>query len=276
MSFSLQPMQSNGTLSVLQLTDLHLFAKEGTCLLGIDTMQSFCAVVNKIKELNRFFDFIIVTGDISQDYSAESYQLFSELISPLKGHIFFLPGNHDDGPLMYRMLGHYGINTNKHIVSGNWQFILLNSEVYGVAHGWLQREELDFMQECIYQYPDLYTVICVHHLPRLVGSRWLDTQTMHNQDEFNSIIHRLNHTKKIKLVLSGHVHQEYDCMHGDIRYISSPSTSIQFAPQSCYFALELKGPGFRYLTFHSDGNIQTDVYRLDDSLFLPDTNVGGY
>ena len=151
--------------------------------------------------------------------------------------------------------------------------MFLNSEVYAVPHGWVQREEMQFLQQCCEQNPHLHTVVCVHHLPILVGSRWLDTQTMHNQDEFNAFVARLNN---VKLVLSGHVHQEYDKYHGRIRYISSPSTSIQFEPLSHNFSLDLQGPGWRYLTLNIDGTIQTEVCRLPKGRFIPDTGVGGY
>lgn len=276
MPFTLPLSSKDGQISVLQLTDLHLFAKEDASLLGVDTASSFQAVVETIVQQQLHYDFIIVTGDISQDYSAESYKRFATIIRPLMGHVFFLPGNHDDGPLMYRMLGHYGVNISRHVICGNWQFVFLNSEVYGVPHGWLQREELDYLQRCVEYNPDLNTVVCVHHLPLLVGSDWLDTQTMHNQDEFNAFLMRINGNHKIKLVLTGHVHQEIDVKQNGIRYIASPSTSIQFEPRSRDFALDLKGPGYRTIQFTQQGQIQTSVFRLPPGRFVPDTSIGGY
>lgn len=270
------PRCESGQISVLQLTDLHLYAREGAKLLGVDTAKSFEAIVHTVMQQNFPYDFVVITGDISQDYSADSYRRFSDLVSPLKGKIFFLPGNHDDGPLMYRMLGEYGINTEKHVICGNWQFIFLNSEVYGVPHGWVQEDELRFLQDCVYQNPDLHTVVCVHHMPLLCHSAWLDSQTMHNQDEFNACLLRLNFNNKIKLVLTGHIHQEFDTMQSDIRYIGSPSTSIQFAPNSADFALDYIGPGYRTFVFDPMGGIETSVYRLPPGRFVPDSGVVGY
>lgn len=269
----LQPGCTSWELSILQLTDAHLFAEENGVLLGVRTAESFKAVLESILNQGMPFDAVIMTGDISQDYSAESYQRFAHLISVLGAPVYFVPGNHDDGPLMYRLFSRLGVNTQRHLVCGNWQFVFLNSEVYAVPHGWVQKEELAFLKECCDRNPHLHTVVCVHHLPHLVGSRWLDTQTMHNQDEFNAFVSRL---PNVRLVLTGHVHQEYDRTFGAIRYIASPSTSIQFEPLSHNFALDLQGPGWRYLTLRMDGSVQTEVFRLPRGRFIPDLGVGGY
>ncbi len=260
-------------ISVLQLTDTHLFADEHGTLLGIKTSESFKAVIESIVNQGMHFDFIMVSGDISQDYSPESYQRFAHMVALLKSHVFFCPGNHDDGPLMYRMFDRLGVDTNKHVICNNWQFVFLNSEVYAMAHGWVQKDELQFLRKCLERYPDLNTVVVVHHLPLLVKSRWLDTQTMHNQDEFNSFVSKF---PQIKAVVCGHVHQEFDSVINNIRYIATPSTSIQFEPFSHDFALDQKGPGWRYLTLTAQGEIHTEVFRLPPGRFVADHGVSGY
>lgn len=272
-TYDLQIKSAEGQLSVLQLTDPHLFAEESGTLLGVHTAQSFKAVLESILNQNLHFDCVIVSGDISQDYSVSSYQRFAHAVSVLERPVFFVPGNHDDGPLMYRILSDYGVNTQRCLIADKWQFVFLNSEVYSVPHGWVERHELNYLRDRVEERPDLNTVVVVHHLPRHVNSRWLDTQTMHNQDEFNSFICNF---PQVKLVLSGHVHQEYDQIFNNIRYIASPSTSIQFEPYSHDFALDLKGPGWRYLQFDRSGNINTQVFRLPEGRFIPDTSFTGY
>ncbi len=272
-TYNLQLANAEGQLSILQLTDPHLFAEESGTLLGVHTAASFKAVLESILNQNLHIDCIITSGDISQDYSVSSYQRFAHAVSVLNKPVFFVPGNHDDGPLMYRILHEYGIRTERCLIAGKWQFVFLNSEVYSVPHGWVERHELNYLREKIESRPDLYTVVVVHHLPRHVQSRWLDTQTMHNQDEFNSFIYGF---PQVKLVLSGHVHQEYDQVFNNIRYIASPSTSIQFEPFSHDFALDAKGPGWRYLQFDLSGQINTQVFRLPEGRFVPDSGVSGY
>lgn len=271
--FNITPQREDGRFCVLQITDTHLFEDENGTLLGIKTRDSFQAVLDAVKAEAKSVDFVVVTGDISQDYSAQSYIRFAEMVSCFSVPVFFLPGNHDDGPLEYRMFGNLGVSTSRHVICGSWQFVFLNSEVYAQAHGWVEREELELLQEAVMRYPDKNTVALIHHLPLLVGSAWLDTQTLHNQDEFRAF---LRHMRTVKLVLSGHVHQEIDEMRCNIRYLATPSTSIQFMPGSQDFELDTKAPGWRYLTFNSDGSFESSVHRLGDNRFSPDFNARGY
>ena len=177
------PASADGTVRVLQLTDCHLFADESKDLLGVNTSESFKAVVEAVRAQNFDYDFIAFTGDISQDYSATSYQHFANIISVLHKPVFFLPGNHDDGPLMYRIFERLGVNVAKNVITPTWQFVFLNSEVYAVPHGWIQRKQLDYAAFCSRRSPSQHMALLVHHMPLLVNSAWLDTQTMHNLDE---------------------------------------------------------------------------------------------
>ena len=269
----LKPQLIDDTVNVLQISDCHLFADKSKSLLGVNTYDSFCAVIDEIKAQNFNYDFIAFTGDISQDYSVKSYEHFAEIIKVLNKPVFFLPGNHDDGPLMYRIFENLGVNVEKNVITPKWQFIFLNSEVYAVPHGWIERRQLDYAAFCGRRSPDQHVAILVHHMPHLVQSAWLDTQTMHNLDEFNTYIHRI---PNVRAVITGHIHQEFDVTERGIRYIATPSTSIQFTPKSNDFALDSVGPGWRYLSFNPDGSIDTKVYRLKNNPFVPDTDVCGY
>lgn len=269
----LKPQLIDDTVNVLQISDCHLFADKSKSLLGVNTYDSFCAVIDEIKAQNFNYDFIAFTGDISQDYSVKSYEHFAEIIKVLNKPVFFLPGNHDDGPLMYRIFENLGVNIAKNVITPKWQFIFLNSEVYAVPHGWVERRQLDYAAFCGRRSPDQHVAILVHHMPLLVQSAWLDTQTMHNLDEFNTYIHRI---PNVRAVITGHIHQEFDVTERGIRYIATPSTSIQFTPKSNDFALDSVGPGWRYLSFNPDGSIDTKVYRLKNNPFVPDTDVCGY
>ena len=74
MRTTIMKSKQGDAISVLQLTDTHLFADEHGTLLGIKTSESFKAVIESVVNLGMHFDFIMVSGDISQDYSPESYQ----------------------------------------------------------------------------------------------------------------------------------------------------------------------------------------------------------
>ena len=95
---------SSDSIKLLQITDTHLFAADEGSLLSVRTADSFSAVVQEILHRQVQFDYILATGDISQDHSAESYQRFAEGIAPLEKDCFWLPGNHDYKPNMGSVL----------------------------------------------------------------------------------------------------------------------------------------------------------------------------
>ncbi len=79
---------SSDSIKLLQITDTHLFEADEGSLLSVRTADSFAAVVKEILHRQVPFEYILATGDISQDHSAESYQRFAEGISPLKKIVF--------------------------------------------------------------------------------------------------------------------------------------------------------------------------------------------
>ena len=79
------------SVSVLHITDTHLFAAEDGTLLGIDTAESLNAVIDAVLSSGRSFDFVLCTGDLSQDYSTGSYERFARIIRRLGKPVYWLP-----------------------------------------------------------------------------------------------------------------------------------------------------------------------------------------
>ncbi len=47
-----------------------------------------------------------------------------------------------------------------------------------------------------------------------------------------------------------------------VQLLGSPSTCVQFMPEAAEFSLDNKPPGYRWLSLHSDGEIETGVTYL--------------
>ena len=60
-----------------------------------------------------------------------------------------------------------------------------------------------------------HVLICLHHPPLPVGSKWLDQVGLKNGDEFLRIIGRPGN---VRAAIFGHVHQEFEGAHDAIRY----------------------------------------------------------
>jgi len=268
------PLESNQSIKLLQITDTHLFEPEDGSLLGVTTLESFQAVVGAVVDAKLDFSAILSTGDISQDHSDASYQRFADGIAPLKKPCFWLPGNHDHKPGMQSVMPSEQIVATSHLLLGEqWQVILLDSQVAGVPHGRLSEQQLALLDEKLTQHSDRYSLVLLHHHPLLVGSAWLDQHTLQDANEFWGVIGKHSN---VRGVLCGHVHQDFDVLHQGVRVIATPSTCVQFKPNSADFALDNQSPGWRTLELTPTGELNVEVGRLEGESFKPDFTSGGY
>jgi Icc protein len=257
-------------LHVAQLTDLHLFASPDQQLLNLTTSESFQAVLSAVKQLNPFPDLLLLTGDISQDESPESYKYLQDLLCPLRIPTYWLPGNHDRLPIMQQVLTRTPFSGEKSFTVQGWRFVLLNSALPGQVHGELHLSELEWLEETLQQSTDP-TLVAVHHPPLPINSDWMDQILLHNADDLLAVLDRYS---QVKVVLFGHIHQEFDYQRNGVRYLGTPSTCIQFLPESAKFALDETRPGFRLLKLYPDGSWHTQVERVIYNHILDLTATG--
>jgi Icc protein len=93
-----------------------------------------------------------------------------------------------------------------------------------------------------------------------VGSRWLDGVGLQQPAALWTVLER---HPSVRAVVFGHVHQEFDAMHGAIRVLGTPSTCAQFLRHSDDFALDpTLGPGYRWFELGDDGTLATGVERV--------------
>ncbi len=272
-TYSLSSKDPNRSV-LLQITDPHLFADSQSALLGVMTHHSFKAVLSAIELKNRPFDAILATGDISQDHSLDSYQCFAKEISRWSQPCFWLPGNHDEQDCMAKLAPIQTIVPNKVAWIGeHWLVVLLNSQVKGVPYGEVTEEELAFLHQVLQANPDRHVLVSLHHNPIPIGSHWLDQHALQNQASFWAVLSKY---PQVKGVLCGHVHQVMDKYCHGIKVMSSPSTCIQFKPNSDDFALDEQNPGWRYVSLLNNGQIETEVCRLSGVTFRPKPDAKGY
>ncbi len=269
---------ANGqTLNLLQITDCHLTKDAKSDLLGVVTRDSLGAVLARVaaniqSQVHAAPDFMVASGDLAQDASAQAYQYFREETKSLCELSGWFSGNHDDTQVMTQSL------PDKEVFSkvrrfDHWQIILLDSSVRGSVHGHLNDSELDLLEKTLLEAPDLHTLVCLHHHPLDIGSTWLDKIGLHNRDAFFDILDRFDN---VRGVLWGHIHQEWDSKRRGVSMLATPSTCIQFLPKSSGFAVEAVAPGYRSLSLHADGIIETKVYRAEDFKFNLDLKSTGY
>ncbi|MGJ8686706.1 MAG: metallophosphoesterase [Spongiibacteraceae bacterium] len=262
-------ISSNPPLTVVQISDCHLGAKPGEALLGMDTDRSLDAVLDTLSRECADIDLLIVSGDLANHGSRSAYERLHNRLLGCANRIVWLPGNHDDVALMRDVVG---VEAMPSVVElGGWKIALLNSAVSGEVGGSLAQDQLDIVASL--NAGSLPTVLFLHHHLLNVGCDWLDEQRVDNAALF---FERLSDADHCKAVISGHVHQVSHCRHAGLDVYTSPSTCVQFAPNSRDFAVDKLNPGYRVLELADNGELTTRVSRVTDVSFFVDMAASGY
>lgn len=259
---------------ILHLTDMHLFADPNADLLGINTRNSYLSVLDAIKKRNKRYDLVICSGDITQDHTLAAYQYFEESLRVFNTPCFWTPGNHDEPDFMDKIDSDILLKTYHHVLLGeNWSIILLNSRVDGAVHGALSDKELTFLETCLTKNNKRNTLIALHHHSFSCGCLWLDHIGLRNKKPF---FEKIAKHQQVKMVICGHIHQDFKTYWKETAFLSTPSTCFQFKPNNPEFCLDHSQPGFREIELTEAGEITTSVYRLPPNSFLPREGITGY
>lgn len=267
-----RPAPSASSVVLVQLSDSHLFAEADGKLLGMPTGDSLQRVIELVRVEQPTIDLVVATGDLSQDGSEQSYQRFANLSSALGSPVRWLAGNHDEPtPMQTAAAGSDVLDALTDV--GAWRVVMLDSSVPGSVPGQLSDAQLNTLEQSLTQAPERPHLICLHHHPVPIGSKWMDAIGLRNPQPFLDLLARHHNARA---VLWGHVHQEFDQQHGPLRLLASPSTCVQFAPGSEDFQVSDQAPGYRWLQLHADGTLDTGVSRIDAMSFEVDYTVRGY
>ncbi|HEY8157677.1 MAG TPA: 3',5'-cyclic-AMP phosphodiesterase [Methylobacter sp.] len=260
-------------LSILQLSDLHILAAPEDKLLGINTEHYFHACLEQAFAEKHHFDLILLTGDLAQDPCLASYRRILSSLEAYETPCICLPGNHDDYELMQQILNTEKISCRKQIFLGNWQLISLNSQIVGEPGGRLSNEELDFLENCLIENPERYTLIAVHHHFLETKSPWMDTMIIENRQQLLAIIDK---HPQVKVAVNGHIHQVMDVKTAALRVLGAPSTCFQFMLEANEFSVSDTAPGYRLIKLYADGGVESEVMRLPEPLTELQANTHGY
>ena len=261
------------TLSILQITDLHIPPGLDETFLGINTEHYFHAILELAFAEHHHFDLILLTGDLAQPPCQASYQRILNSLEATSTPCLCLPGNHDDYGLMKQIFNTSKVSCRKHVLWENWQLICLNSQIPGSPGGRLSTQELLFLEDCLTGNPNHHALIAVHHHCLETKSAWMDTMMIENSDDLWIII---NQHPQAKAITTGHIHQAMDIKIGATHVLGTPSTCFQFKPESKTFSLDTSAPGYRLIKLYSDGNIESWIFRLSGQLTRLQIDTLGY
>jgi Icc protein len=246
---------------VIQLTDPHLFGEPAAVMLGVNTEASLQAVLAQVRRDHPEASLLLATGDLSQDGSVASYRRFAAAAGSLGLPVRCLPGNHDAPTAFKQVLGDW---TAPVVDLGRWRMVLLDSTVADSNTGHLERTQFELLDEALAACPDRPALVALHHNPVQMTADWRDPMMLDNAAE---LFRRLARWRNVRVLIWGHVHQEFDRRRGNLRMLATPSTCFQFTIRDGRHRLHDTPPGYRWLKLYRDTSLATGVRRLEAALW---------
>jgi Icc protein len=250
-------------MSVVRLThftDPHLYGGEHETLRGVATLPALQAALAHARTRDWPPEALLVTGDLVQD-DPGGYPHFRRLFGGLGRPVLCVPGNHDEPRAMRSELAGSPFVLGGHVDLGRWRIVLLDSCLPGSASGALSAEALAGLDSALAGAAGRHCLVCLHHHPVPMSSRWLDRVGLTNAAEF---LHTLDGHRNVRAVLWGHVHQAFDAVRKGVRLLATPSTCAQFLPHAEDFAVDRRPPGYRTLELRADGSLLTEVVWVEE------------
>ncbi len=247
-------------LRLLHLTDTHLHASPDARMRGVNTHDTLLAVIEQAMAHDDQPEAILATGDLVQDETRAGYERLREILGGFDLPVYCLPGNHDAPGIMAETLGTQPFQVGGEFTAGPWTVALLSSFHQGDDGGRVSDTELERLSHVLADSTPEYFMVCLHHQPVPMGSAWLDGVGLRNADAFMEII---TGCPRARALVWGHVHQASDRRRGELRLLSTPSTCMQFLPNSDRFAVDTQPPGYRWIDLHANGNLDTQVAWLE-------------
>lgn len=255
------------------VSDLHLWngpdAEPGV---SAHTFAVTEAMVKNLTGLRDVLDFVVVSGDLTEDAHPDSFAQFERLFRSLGLPVFAIPGNHD-GPAGYLHEARKGYLaecdiTGRAVNAGGLRLVGINTCVEKSTTGAISGEDLDFVERELAKTGAQRPVIIMHHPP--FGPGLSEFDAIAGLKGASDIATLFDSASVPPLVLSGHVHRAYQAARRGVTcYVAGcpamPFTSdlpfgdspIRPSREECrYFVHRLDASGAHVVTaqpFYLDG-----------------------
>ncbi|WP_338548806.1 metallophosphoesterase [Roseovarius phycicola] len=218
----------------LQLTDLHVVGKGMLCSNVLDTRSILRDAVNRLLELRPALDpldAVLITGDVSDDGSRDSYAFARTHLERLGLPLFLVPGNHDArDPMRAAFAGQEWMPKNGLIdwqaQIGDTQLVGLDSLVEGQGGGQLRGDSLAVLSDVLADNDDGPLIIMLHHPPIQTGICFMDAIGLENADALGAVLEGSN---RDVTVIAGHVHGVHHGKIGGHVVATAPAICSGFA-----------------------------------------------
>jgi Icc protein len=241
-------------LRIIQVSDCHVSADPDALYRGQNADEGLAGIVRAARQWKPRL--VIVTGDVSEDGSRESYERASGLLAQAGAPVTVLPGNHDQVELMSRYFPAGPWSGPYLLEMDDWQLILLDSTAPGSISGFFGPKKLEQLQDVLQGSRTKHSLVALHHQPVPVGASWIDRYALEAPQWFFNVIDQVPGTRCIAW---GHVHHDFRARRKGISLLGAPSSVANSLPETERFSLDPAGPACRWLELSGDGGVDTGI-----------------
>ena len=225
---------------IAQISDLHLLPGGAPWRGKIDTAGMAAAAISRINALPQQPDAVVLSGDLADKGSAETYATLRKILQPLRAPVFLMPGNHDDRASLRAGFPQQNFSGTglccQRVELPEGDLLLLDSAVASRSHGKIDDAQIDWLDT--HCRPAVPSLLFLHHPPFATGIGGMDGIGLHHSERLAEC---LRPRKNIAGIFCGHVHRPVFTQWAGRPVAIAPSTAHQMA-------LDLDGPsnGLRY------------------------------
>lgn len=233
------------TITVAQISDSHLKREPGAGEGSPDEMlRRAIELVAAARP-----DILLLTGDIADDGSSEVYQRVAQAVAVLGVPVLATAGNHDDPAGVAATFG-----ATDDTVIGGWRVLLVDTSIPKTEWG---RVDVPALLRRLGADDGAPTVLALHHPPISTSVHpWMRLEGA------TELVAALAERRDVRVVLSGHLHEAFNAVLGDVSYIGCSSSFYSLKHRNNDFILDGGHVGALALSLASDGTF--DWRRLPD------------
>lgn len=190
------------TFVILHLSDTHLVEGEGRHNGKVATTDALRRVLDRAASLERV-DLVALTGDLSDDGSADSYRTLRAVVEPWAAArgaaVAYAMGNHDLHEGFREVLGDPITSTTG---PAGTRHITLDTAVPGAGYGALSPDQLDWLRAELATPAPGGTVVLLHHPPVPAATPLLAALELQDPAALAEVVAGTD----VRLILAGHYH----------------------------------------------------------------------
>ena len=258
-------------MKFIHLTDTHILGKEKPSLYGLNPDLMLKKAIKSIEAMHKDAEFIVITGDISNNGKNLSYKKLKTIVKKSKIRILPILGNHDcreNFIYYFPKLEESGFIQYVRVID-NKAFIFLDTLSTDNAYGELCDIRLDWLKVQLEKFKNNHIYIFMHHHPVECGLYRMDHYAnFKSADIFWDL---LSGYSNIKHITFGHIHGIQHSAKGCISMHSTKSTTFQVAylPTEKNEYLTNEEPTYAIVTINDDGDtsIRHHQFLTEDRIF---------